>query len=309
MVRLGLMIEGQNGLTWERWERVLRAAEELGFDSVFRSDHFTNPNPPDKASLDLWASLTYAASHTERIEFGPLVTPVTFRLPPITAKAGAAVDDLSHGRLVLGIGAGWQEREHHEFGIPFPPTPVRFDMLHDYLQVVTLLLGSNEPVSYDGKYFQLHDAILLPRPRRPGGPPILVGGVGEKRTLPLAARYADEWNGMFVPPQRYRTLNDRLTTLIREAGRDPHLVKRSLMTGTVFARNQQDLERQMGLRNTTAQALSERGLIVGTPDMWIARIREYAEAGAERVMLQWLDLDDINGISTMAREVLPAFHD
>lgn len=305
MVEIGVMIEGQDGLTWERWERILRAAEDLGFNSVFRSDHFVNPSPPDKQSLGLWPSLTYAASHTSRIQFGQLVSPVTFQLPAITARNAAAVSDLSGNRLVLGIGAGWNDREHRMFGIPFPPTGVRLSMLQEYLDVVELLLRSDEPVSYHGEYFQLNDAILLPRPAG-GGPRILVGGNGRKRTMPMAARYADEWNAVFVTPMDLRDLNGHLDALLDEAGRPRSAVRRSAMIGTVFARDAADLEAKLAQRGRSAEAIKERGLIVGTPDMFVEQIRAYGEAGAERIMLQWLDQDDIEGLEIIAREVLPA---
>lgn len=305
-MRVALMIEGQNGLDWPRWQRILRAAQDLGYDGVWRSDHFTNANPPDKASLELWTSLTYAAGHTEGIDFGPLVSPVTFRHPSIVARMAAAVDDLSGGRLVLGIGAGWQEREHHNFGIPFPPTHVRFGMLRDYLEVVTLLLRSDEPVSFDGDYYHLHDAILLPRPQRAGGPPILIGGNGETRTMPLAAGYADEWNALFVSPQRFMELNRHMDDLLHDASREPESLTRSLMLGTIFAPNRNELMRKMTGRGWGAEDGPEHGQVAGTPDMWVEQLRAYREAGVQRVMLQWLDLDDIPGIETVAREVLPA---
>ncbi len=305
-MRVALMIEGQNGLDWPRWQRILRAAEDLGYDGVWRSDHFTNANPPDKASLEAWTSLTYAASHTERIEFGPLVSPVTFRHPAMVARMAAAVDDLSGGRLVLGLGAGWQEREHHNFGIPFPPKQVRLEMLREYLEVVTRLLRSDEPASFEGTYAQLHEAILLPRPQRPGGPPILVGGNGEKRTMPLAARYADEWNSLFVSPRRFTELNRHMDGLLRDAGRPPESLFRSLMLGTIFARDQSDLARKMTGRGWDAEEGPKHGQVAGVPEMWVEQLRAYRDAGAQRVMLQWLDLDDIPGIESVAREVLPA---
>ena len=139
-MQIALMIEGQDGLNWDRWRRIIGAVESGGFQGLFRSDHFTNGAPPDKDSLELWISLTYLASHSQGIEFGPLVAPVTFRHPSVTARMAAAVSDLSGGRLVLGLGAGWQEREHHVFGVPFPPTSVRYQMLDEYLQVVDQLL-------------------------------------------------------------------------------------------------------------------------------------------------------------------------
>jgi F420-dependent oxidoreductase-like protein len=306
MVQIGLMIEGQDGLNWNRWMHILRAAEELPFAFVFRSDHFTNPSPPDQDSLELWTSLTYAASHTERIEFGPLVSPVTFRHPSITARVAAAVDDLSNGRLVLGIGAGWNDREHRTFGIPFPPTATRLEMLEEYLQVVALLLRSDEPVSFQGKHYSLDEAILLPRPSRPGGPPILVGGNGPKRTLPLAARYANEWNAVFVGPERLRRLNDRLDSLLDEVGRPRDAVVRSAMVGTIFAHDEGELQARLSRRNLTVEGAIEAGWLTGTPDMWIQQLSALADAGAERIMLQWLDQDNLADLEVIARDVLPS---
>ena len=188
MLEIAIMIEGQNGLTWRTWQSLAAAVEDLGFAGLYRSDHFTNADAPDKDSLECWTSLTWLASHTRRIEFGPLVSPVSVRNPALTARMAAAVDDLSGGRLTLGLGAGWQEREHHMFGFDLLDMKARFARFHEGLEVVTRLLKSEKPVSFDGQYYQLREASLLPRPQRPGGPPLLVGGNGEKRTLRLAAR-------------------------------------------------------------------------------------------------------------------------
>lgn len=307
VTQIGLMIEGQDGLNWTRWRRLLDAAEELGFAFVFRSDHFTNSAPPDKDSLELWASLTYAAGHTRRIEFGPLVSPVTFRHPSITARTAAAVDDLSGGRLVLGIGAGWQDREHQAFGVPFPPVKTRFEMLDEYLQVVTLLLRSDEPVTYRGQYYSLDGAILLPRPYRQDGPRILVGGNGPKRTLPLAARYADEWNAVFAGPTELKRLEAQFDELLDAVGRPRGAVHRSAMVGTFLARSKGELEVRLESRGRSLQDSLEAGIVMGTPDMWAEQLQQYVNAGAERIMLQWLDQDDIAGIGMVAREVLPEF--
>ncbi|MBU4224957.1 MAG: LLM class flavin-dependent oxidoreductase, partial [Chloroflexi bacterium] len=175
MLEIAIMIEGQNGLTWPRWQNLARAVEDLGFAGLYRSDHFTNAQPPDKESLELWVSLTWLAAHTRRIEFGPLVSPLSFRHPALTARMAAAVDDLSGGRLTLGLGAGWQEREHHLFGFDLLDMKSRFDRFEEGLQVITSLLHSDEPVTFEGKYFQLRGATLLPRPARRGGPTILIG--------------------------------------------------------------------------------------------------------------------------------------
>jgi alkanesulfonate monooxygenase SsuD/methylene tetrahydromethanopterin reductase-like flavin-dependent oxidoreductase (luciferase family) len=185
LIEVAIFLEGQNGLNWPRWQRLASTVEHLGFKGLYRSDHFTNHNPPDKDSLELWISLAWLASHTQRIEFGPLVTPLSFRNPALTARMAAAVDDLSGGRLVLGLGAGWQVREHTNYGFDLLELPERFDRFEEGLEVVTRLLHSDTPVDFQGKYFRLVEGILLPRPQRPGGPPILIGGRGPQRTLSL----------------------------------------------------------------------------------------------------------------------------
>jgi alkanesulfonate monooxygenase SsuD/methylene tetrahydromethanopterin reductase-like flavin-dependent oxidoreductase (luciferase family) len=169
-------------------------------------------------------------------------------------------------------------------------------------------------VHYNGKHFSLNDAILLPRPLRPGGPPLLIGGNGPKRTLPLVAKYADEWNAVYITLVDYKERSAQLNDMLVNQGRKPADVKRSLMTGTVFARSDADLKDALVERSKnakqeiTAESLIERGLIVGTPSMWVDQIGEFAEAGVERFMLQWLDLDDIDGLEIIARDILPHFH-
>ncbi|MCK6579049.1 MAG: TIGR03560 family F420-dependent LLM class oxidoreductase [Anaerolineae bacterium] len=309
MVSIGLMIEGQSGLNWETWRRILTSAEQLGYQCVFRSDHYTDPQPPDQASLEAWVSLTYAATYTNRIEFGPLVSPVTFRQPAIVARMAAAVDDLSDGRLVLGLGAGWQEREHRAFGVPFYDVATRFVMLRDALEVTVQLLLSEKPVSYQGTHFSLDDALLLPRPQRAGGPPILIGGNGVRLTLPLAAEFADEWNGVYISPVTYRERNQTLNQLLRDFGRAPGEVRRSLMTRAVLARDDADWRRiQLESDQRGDELLSSGRIIAGTPSMIVDQIGAYVDAGVERFMLQWLDLDDIPGLELMAQKVLPHFH-
>ena len=303
MVEIAIMIEGQMGLNWSRWKRIVRAVEELGFVGLYRSDPSTNPNPPDQDSLELWVSLTWLADNTDRIEFGPLVTPVSFRHPTMTARMASAVDDLSGGRLTLGMGAGWQEREHHNYGWDLLPVPQRFQRFQEGLEVVTRLLRSDEPVEFQGAYYRLHDAILLPRPARPGGPPILIGGNGVKRTLPLAARYAAEWNGVYLTPEQFAERSALLDRLLVEAGRRPGEVRRSLMTGLVFGPDQAAV--QAKLRGRDPQQLRERGVIIGTGPEVAAAIRRLGEVGVQRVMLQWLDLDDLDGLAALAEAVLP----
>lgn len=305
-MQIGIMIEGQDGLNWDRWKRLLSAVEDLGFQCLFRSDHFTNPSGADKDSLELFVSLTYAASHTSRIEFGPMVAPVTFRHPAMTVRMASQIDDLSGGRLVLGLGAGWQEREHAKFGIPFYDFPTRYAMFEDALEVTMRLLLSDGPVNYDGEYFQLDDAILLPRPKRPAGPPVLIGGNGPKKTLPLVAKYADEWNAVFLDLNTLKERNALLDELLKENGRDKGDVRRSMMTGTMFART--DAELQSALKDRKEEDLQARGIIYGTPSMFVDQLGKVAELGLDRIMLQWGDQDDIDGLEILARDVLPHFH-
>lgn len=296
------MIEGQNGLNWQRWQRLARAVEDLGFAGLYRSDHYTNAEPPDLDSLELWVSLTWLASHTQRLEFGPLVSPVSFRQPTMTARMAAAVDDLSGGRLTLGLGAGWQEREHTNYGWDLLDIARRFQRFEEGLTIIAHLLRSDTPFDFDGEYYKVREAVLLPRPARPGGPPILIGGSGPKRTLPLAARWADEWNAVFIPPARFRELNARLNELLEVQGRAPGSVRRSLMHGIVFGRDEAEVRRKLG--NRSRASLEARGILIGTAHEIVEQLGRYAEAGVQRLMLQWLDLDDLDRLEALAHGVL-----
>lgn len=303
MIEVAIMIEGQDGLNWAKWQHLVQAAEDLGFAGLYRSDHYTNANPPDKDSLELWVSLTWLASHTRRIQFGPLVSPVSFRHPTMTARMAAAVDDLSAGRLVLGLGAGWQEREHINYGWNLLDMDGRFARFEEGLQVITRLLHSDAPVDYSGSYFNLKEGILLPRPSRPGGPPILIGGNGPRRTLPLVARYATEWNAVYILPEEFKRLSAELDELLRQNGRDLAQVRRSMMTGCVFGRNRSEVERKVEARTQgkrKVKDLRQHGVVVGTPEEFREQLATLEQAGVQRVMLQWLDLDDLDGLEAMA---------
>lgn len=303
MLEIAIMIEGQNGLTWARWQRIARRVEELGFVGLFRSDHFTNSIPPDLDSLELWTSLTWLADHTSRIEFGPMVTPFSFRHPVHTARMASAVDDLSGGRLILGLGGGWQEREHHLFGFDLLDMKPRFDRFEEGMEVVTRLLQSDEPVTFEGRYYQLRGATLLPRPQRPGGPRILVGGNGGKRTLSYVVRYAEEWNCNFITVQKFSEANGRLTEMLVQAGRKPESVRRSLMTGCVFGKDDAALKEKISARKRTFEELRQRGIVVGNAAQAREQLQEMEEAGLQRVLLQWLDLDDLEGLEALAKAI------
>jgi len=300
---VSIMIEGQNGLTWPRWRHLARAVEDLGFAGLFRSDHFTNASAPDRESLELWTSLTWLATNTSRVRFGPLVTPCSFRHPVMTARTATAVDELSGGRLRLGLGAGWQEREHTNYGFELLPLRARFDRFEESVEIITRLFHSPNPLTYEGRYYRLHEAVLLPRPR-PGGPPIVIGGNGQRRTLRLAARYSVEWNATFQSVARWTELNRHLDAFLRKRGRDPAGVRRSMMTGMVFGRTTADVEGQLKARGRTRDEMRSRGAIVGTPEEVPEQLAALDAAGLQEVMLQWLDLDDIGGLELLARAAL-----
>ena len=301
---IAIMIEGQDGLTWPRWQRLATAVEDLGFVGLYRSDHYTNPAPPDKDSLELWVSLTWLASHTKRIEFGPMVAPLSFREPTMMTRMASAIDDLSGGRLIYGVGAGWQAREHRHYGFDLLDVPARFDRFAEGLAVISQLLKQDEPVTFNGDYYQLEEATLLPRPQRPGGPPLLIGGNGPKRTLPLVAQYADEWNAVYQTPAQFADLNARLKQLLAEQGRPSSAVRRSLMTLCIMGQTESELATNAQKHGRTMDELQDTAVIFGTPNQIVDRIGEYAELGVQRILLQWMDQDDIDGLEILAKTVL-----
>ena len=305
MLEIAIMIEGQNGLNWTRWKKITKLVEAAGFVGLYRSDHFTNSSgPPDLDSLELWTSLTWLADNTKRIEFGPLVTPFSFRHPVFTARMASAVDDLSDGRLTLGLGAGWQEREHILFGFDLLEPKARYDRFEEGLEVITRLLQSDDPVTFEGHYYQVRGGTLLPRPQRKGGPMILVGGDGGKRMRTLVARYAAEWNCVMLTPKVFAERNQLLTEALKEAGREPNSVRRSMMTGCVFGQDEDVLKEKLTARNRTVEQLRERGVVAGSPGQVKEQLQVLEAAGLQRLMLQWLDLDDLAGIEALAKALL-----
>lgn len=318
MVTISLQIEGSMGLTWPRWKRLVAEIEALGFAGLYRSDHFTSAFPPDEDSLELIVALTYLAEHTHRIRFGPLVAPLSFRHPALLVRQAAALDDLSGGRMILGVGTGWEEREHQLFGFDLGDIPTRLARLEEGLEVITQLLQSSEPVTYEGHFFQLRGATLLPRPQRPGGPPILIGGNGLQRTLPLVARYAEVWNGQLLTPQEFQERSARLDVLLSEVGRSRDSVKRTLYGWLHFGRTMEELDQVLSWRHEFPE-LAHRSLdeviqvlrtpqwlnrLVGTPEMLVEQIQAYAAAGVEELILVWFDQDNIEALRGFAESIL-----
>ena len=295
---------------------LVRAVEDLGFACLYLSDHFVLPESPDYPSLELVVALSYLADHSERVRFGPMVSPLSFREPVMLARQAAALDDLSGGRMVLGVGAGWMEREHEMFGYDLGDVPTRFARLEDGLAVMTGLLRSDDPVSYQGRFYRLREATL-PGPRRQGGPPLMVGGSGPRRTLPLVARFADVWNAQGLAPEHLRDRSAVLDGLVEAAGRRPDDVRRTYTGPLVCGRTEAELEdRVRGLRRLTeyaempldrllAELREEWAGIVGTPEEVVAQIRAYEAEGITEVSAQWFGVDDVEGLAVLAAEVLP----
>lgn len=303
MLNVSLMIEGQDGLTWPRWQRLADAAESLGFSGLYRSDHFTNPKGPVKPALELWTSLTWLAGHTERITFGPIVSPISFRDPVVTAWQAVAVNDLSGGRLRLGLGTGWQEREHESFGYELLDLDGRFARFREAIEIISRLTQRNGPVTFHGDFYHLEDAAFASGPDSAGRPSLTIGGNGPKRTLPLVARYADQWNAVLVTAERFTELNGTLDQLISEVGRQPSDIRRSVMTRVVLAQDEADARRT--LDGGDPQELRERGALIGDVEAIVEGLSGLREAGASEVMLQWMDMDDLAGIESLGSDVIP----
>jgi F420-dependent oxidoreductase-like protein len=317
-MQLGVMIEGQEGLTWERWRQIMACVEALGFESLWRSDHFISLVDADRESLETWVALTLTAAETTRLRFGPLVCPITFRHPSLLARMAAAVDALSGGRLVLGVGAGWNDQEHRAFGLPFPPLQERMDMLQEGLEVITRLLG-DEPAQFAGHYYQLAGANLRPKPIQRPRIPVLIGTTGERRMLRIVARYADEWDVPgTITPAAYRAKRERLAAYCREINRDPREIRHCVSTAFLIGRNEQELRRRtvamqqlmphLGSLDISSvhNALRKEEWLIGTPDQIVAALQALADEGVERVMLQHNDQTDFEALELVAHEVMPA---
>ena len=311
---IGLMVEGHQGLTWERWSHILAMTERLGFRSLFRSDHYAGEEPKD--SLDPFLSFVLAAKDTTQIRFGPLVTPVTFRSPVEVGRMSAQVDLLSEGRFVLGIGAGWYEPEHRAYGISFPPVKERFDRLEEAIAVIKALWAPG-PVSYSGHYYRLEDVDCLPKPKA-GRPPILIGGNGERRSLPLVAQYANEWNSVNLSPDAYRRKVEVLERHCEVVKRDPTQIRRSMLYFGIIGPDQAGLElatrSAMSLSSTNRSTSTvkfreearEQGMIVGLTNEVVDWLGQLAELGIQEVQFEHLDFTWDEFPEYLASEIAPA---
>ena len=298
---IALMVEGQDGLNWDRWRAIARTAEEVGFAGLYRSDHFTNPVGPFKDSLECWISLGYLATNTQRLEFGPMVSPISFRHPAMLVRQAAAVADLSGGRLQFGLGAGWQDREHTNYSYHLGSVPERMVRFREAVHIMAHLLHTDEPLTFEGKHYQVHEAVLLPRPKHPV--PIVIGGSGKQVTLPLVAKYADEWNSGGRSPEDFAEINAYLDSLIEKAGRPKQAVRRCMMLFLRTGRDQADLDRRLAAK--PVPEMFRRSGVVATHAEVKTRLKALEAAGVQRAILNWMDdYDDVEGMAELGRAVL-----
>jgi F420-dependent oxidoreductase-like protein len=312
MVDIGIMVEGQEDMTWERFFRLADAVEELGFDSLFRSDHLTALEGfPERATLALWPSLTALAQRTKRIRFGPMVCSMTFRHPAMVAKMAADVDVLSGGRLDLGLGAGWYRGEHEMFGIAYLAYERRLEMLEEGALIIKGL-WSGQPFSFEGRHYRVRAAENHPCPAQ-AEPTLIMGGKGEK-TLKVVARQASEWNFSYSTVEFFREKSRRLDEACEAIGRDPATLRRSLMTPFVIGRDPAALQAGINAQRRMFPSLPAdhagwlaNGYVAGSPERVTEQIATFAAAGIQRFMLQHNDLDNLEALELLAQEVLPHF--
>jgi len=307
------MIEGQEGVSWEDWVLLARACEEHRIPALFRSDHYMNldARDPERVALDAWATVCGLAAITSTVRLGTLVSPATFRHPSNLAKLVASADQISGGRIELGLGAGWHEREHAAYGFPFPPTRERIDVLEEQLQVVLGGWG-DEVFSFAGEHYRLEAVDARPKPVQRPHPPLIMGGNAGARSAQLAARYADEYNTPFPTVSDVRARRQRIVEACSAAGREP--IPFSIMTALITGADEADLRdrarrqlERVGSDQDVDELLSDppRGWIVGDIERVVGRLNVLREAGVSRVMCQQLLHDDLEAVALLGEELGP----
>lgn len=308
---LRIFTEPQQGATYDDLLAVALEAERLGFDAFFRSDHYLHMGgEPGPGSTDAWITLAGLARDTSTIRLGTLVTSATFRYPGPLAVSVATVDAMSGGRVELGLGAGWYEGEHSGFGIPFPPTGERFDRLEEQFEIITGMWATpiGDKFDHSGANYEVRDSVALPKPVQSPRPPLIVGGVGPRRTPRIAARFADEFNVPFCDAGTTAEQYDRVRNAAQDAGRDPESIIFSAAQVVCVGESEAELERRAGAIGRELSELRANG-VAGTVDEAIIRLREFAAIGASRVYLQVLDLSDLEQLRFIADAIMPAARD
>lgn len=314
-MRLNLMIEGQESVSWDQWLAAALACQEHGLEGLFRSDHYDSVQGRyDRGSLDAWTTIAAIAARTERIRLGTLVSPVTFRHPSLLAKAVVTADHVSGGRVELGMGIGWNEHEHAAYGFPFPEVGHRFELLEEQIEIVHRQWREDD-ISFDGRHYALEDLHPLPHPLQDPHPNLIVGGLANERSAALAARWADEYNTVFVSADAAGDRRAAVERAWEEADRDPDDLVFSVMTPCLVGEDTEEL-RARGRRHMdrTGQDgdvdayLDEHrdAWIIGTVDEVIERIGAYADRGVDRMMLQHIDHEDLDMVQVLGSRIAPA---
>jgi F420-dependent oxidoreductase-like protein len=314
-VEICLMIEGQEDVTWEDWKAIAAACEEHGVGTLFRSDHYLSVDDRrERGSLDAWATISALAAVTATLRLGTLVSPATFRHPAVLAKMATTADHVSGGRVELGIGAGWWDREHEAYGIELPPVGPRLDALEEQLELISRY-WQDGPFNYEGRHYRAENLDALPKPVQKPRPPLILGGSGGPRSLRLAAAFADEYNTVMSTPAEILDVRRRLDEACEAADRDPADLPLSMMTGWLVGADRDDL------RNRAARLSQWKGeggsgdaflegiresTVVGTVPEAVEQLQALEEAGLSRIMGQHLLHRDLDAIELMGREVIPA---
>ena len=316
-MRVCLMIEGQEGVTWDDWVRLAGLAERHGFDGLFRSDHYTAIIRPQADALDAWTTLAGLASLTERIRLGTLVSPATFRHPSVLARMAVTIDHISRGRVEVGMGSGWYEREHLEHGFPFLDSKQRFELFAEQVEIV-VRSWTEEGFDHSGPGYQLRGQNALPRPFQKPHPPLVLGGSAKPRFAALAARYATEVNTLGAPLVELRERKARLDRACAEAGRDPSTLGFSLMTACFVGADRPELlERVRAFLPTTGNDADPDAVLASHAERWLAgtldevaaRIEELRQLGMTGVFLQHLNHSDDAMVALVGEQLIPALRD
>jgi F420-dependent oxidoreductase-like protein len=307
-MELRIMTEPQEGATYDDLLAVATESERLGFGAFFRSDHYQriHPGDPGPGPTDAWITLAGLARDTSTIRLGTMVTSATFRLPGPLAIAVATVDAMSGGRVDIGLGAGWYDGEHESYGIPFPPTKERFDRLEEQLEILTGMWATpaGETFAHDGEHYRVDHSPALPKPVQSPRPPVIIGGHGPTRTPSLAARFGDEFNVPFSPVADVAAQFGRVRQACEAHGRDPETLTWSACVTVAVGADDAQVDRRCAAIGQDAGHLRAHGG-AGTPEQFVARVGEFAEAGCQRLYLQVLDLSDLDHLRLIASEVLP----
>jgi F420-dependent oxidoreductase-like protein len=313
-VRLCLMIEGQEGVTWDGWVELARSCEEGGLEGLFRSDHYLSvQGRTEGGSLDAWSTLAGLASLTDRIKLGTLVSPATFRHPSVLAKSVVTVDHISGGRVELGIGAGWLSAEHESYGFDFPDSAMRVELLEEQIEIICRQWTEGS-FNFDGRNYRIKNLDALPKPVQRPRPNLIVGGSGGRRSAAIAARWADEYNTVFATPEECARIRDRVEKTWAAANRNPADLVFSLMTGCVVGSDTAELQsRARAVMDRSGESGSAGDWLDSLPDEWIVgtveevvdKLGELAEAGVQRVMLQHQNHTDTDMVRLLGEEIGP----